>query len=65
MKVTIPKVAYQATIEGECFFPVKKYSTTIVKATVVRLRVVYIGTLMPRTDSIETNFYQKREIGIL
>uniref|UniRef100_A0A2P2QB52 Uncharacterized protein n=1 Tax=Rhizophora mucronata TaxID=61149 RepID=A0A2P2QB52_RHIMU len=39
----------------ECFFPDKRYSTSIVKATVVRLSVVYIGTFMPRTDSIVTS----------
>lgn len=46
--------AYLQTTERECFCPTKIYSMTIVKATVVRLRVVYIGTLIPRTDSIDT-----------
>lgn len=49
----LPKTGY------ECFCPVKIYSTTIVKATVVRLRVVYMGTFIPRTDSIVTNFHRK------
>lgn len=33
----------------------------IVKATVVRLRVVYMGTFMTRTDSMVTNFQQKTQ----
>lgn len=54
------RIAYLPTTLGECFCPAKKYSMTIAKATVVRLRVVYMGTFMARTDSIVTNFYQKR-----
>lgn len=48
---------YLPIIGGVCFCFAKKYSIVIVKTTVVRLSVVYIGTLTPRTDSIEANFY--------
>lgn len=53
---------YLPTTGSECFCPVNRYSTIIVKATVVRLRVVYMGTFMPRTASIVINFQQKRLI---
>lgn len=47
---------YQATIWEVCFLPTIMYSATIVNATVVLLRVVYMGMLIPRIDSIETSF---------
>ena len=56
------RVAYLPTTRKECFCPVKRYSTIIVKATVVLLRVVYMGTFMARTDSIVISF-NRREKG--
>ena len=47
---------YLLSTANECFCLVRKYSTTIVKATVVRLSVVYIGTFKARTDSIVISF---------
>lgn len=52
-------IAYLPTTGYECFCLVKIYSTIIVKATVVRLRVVYMGTFIPRTDAIVTSFHHK------
>jgi hypothetical protein len=47
---------YLPTIGGVCFCLAKKYSIIIVNTTVVRRRVVYIGMLTPRTDSIDASF---------
>lgn len=51
---------YLPIIGGVCFCFARKYSMVIVNTTVVRRRVVYIGTLTPRTDSIEASFLQRR-----
>lgn len=50
------KCFYLPTIEDVYLCLARKYSITIVKTTVVLLRVVYIGTFTPRTDSMLTNF---------
>ena len=50
---------YLPIIGGVCFCLAKKYSMVIVNTTVVRRRVVYIGTLTPRTDSIEASFLSR------
>ena len=42
----------------ECVCPDRKYSITIVKATTVRLRVVYMGMFIPRTASMVTTYHQ-------
>lgn len=55
-------ISHHVTTYDECFFPVKKYSANIVKKTVVRLKVVYIGTLIPRIDSIDTSCQRKQKI---
>jgi hypothetical protein len=51
---------YLPIIGGVCFCFARKYSIVIVNTTVVRRRVVYIGTLTPRTDSIEASFLPKK-----
>ena len=50
------RAIYLPTIEDVYFCPARIYSTTIVNTTVVRLRVVYMGTFTPRTDSIVASF---------
>lgn len=50
------KSIYLPTIGIVYLCPARKYSIIIVNATVVRLRVVYMGTFTPRTDSIVTSF---------
>jgi hypothetical protein len=52
---------YLPIIGGVCFCFARKYSIVIVNTTVVRRRVVYIGTLTPRTDSIEASFFLKKK----
>jgi hypothetical protein len=52
---------YLPIIGGVCFCFARKYSIVIVNTTVVRRRVVYIGTLTPRTDSIEASFLPKKK----
>lgn len=51
--------SYLPMIEYVYFCPARRYSTTIVKTTVVRLRVVYMGTFTPRTDSIVASFQEE------
>lgn len=50
---------YLPKIGGVYLCRARMYSTIIVKTTVVRLKVVYMGTLTPRTDSIVTNFQKE------
>ena len=52
---------YLPIMGGVCFCLAKKYSMVMVNTTVVRRRVVYIGTLTPRTDSIEASFLPRME----
>lgn len=54
-------ITHHVTTYDEYFFPARKYSAIIVKKTVVRLKVVYIGTLIPRIDSIDTSCRKKKE----
>lgn len=51
--------SYLPTTEYVYFCPARRYSTTIVKTTVVRLRVVYMGTFTPRTDSMVASFQEE------
>jgi hypothetical protein len=53
------KVIYLKIIEGVYRCPTSIYSTNIVNTTVVLLRVVYIGTFTPRTDSMVTSFQEE------
>lgn len=48
---------YLPTIGDVYLCPAKTNSIIIVNTTVVLLRVVYIGTFTPRTDSIVTSFH--------
>lgn len=50
------KAVYLPIIGDVYLCPAKIYSTIIVNTTVVRLRVVYIGTFTPRTDSMVASF---------
>jgi hypothetical protein len=52
---------YLPKIGGVYFCLERRYSTIMVNTTVVRLNVVYIGTLTPRTDSIVTIFHRWKE----
>ena len=45
-------------IDRVYLWPVSIYSITMVKATVVRLSVVYMGTFTPLTDAIEASFQE-------
>lgn len=54
-------IIYLPTTGGVYFCPARKYSIIIVNATVVRLRVVYMGTFTPRTDSTLTTFQEEEE----
>lgn len=47
---------YLPTIGDVYLCPANIYSITIVNTTVVLLRVVYMGTFTPRTDSMEDSF---------
>lgn len=47
---------YLPTIGDVYLCPANIYSITIVNTTVVLLRVVYMGTFTPRTDSMEASF---------
>ena len=58
-KQHIENAGYLPTTGEVYFCPARTYSTTIVKTTVVLLRVVYMGTFTPRTDSMVASFEEQ------
>lgn len=67
MQITKKKAAhkwyvwYLPKTEEVYFWPTMKYSIIIVNTTVVRLRVVYMGTFTPRIDSITASFSRRKD----